>query len=51
MQDPYAGLAGTFYTDPDTGMRIPQAEWEAAQAHPQEPLKAGKKPVSAEEPN
>lgn len=49
MQDQHAGLAGTFYTDPVTGMRIPQDEWEAAQAQQKEPPKAGKKPASAEE--
>jgi hypothetical protein len=31
MQDPYAGQAGTFVNDPDTGTRIPLAEWQAKQ--------------------
>ncbi len=32
MQDQYTGEAGTFVNDPETGTRMPQAEWEAKQA-------------------
>ena len=32
MQDQYTGEAGTFVNDPETGARIPLAEWEAKQA-------------------
>ncbi len=31
MQDQYTGQAGEFVNDPDTGTRIPLAEWEAKQ--------------------
>lgn len=31
MQDEYTGTAGTFVTDPDTGTRMPLAEWQAKQ--------------------
>lgn len=32
MQDPHAGQPGTFYTDPDAGERITEAQWQAKQA-------------------
>ncbi len=32
MQDQYAGQAGEFVNDPETGTRIPLTEWQAKQA-------------------
>lgn len=32
MQDQYTGQAGTFYTDPDSGQRLSQQEWDELQA-------------------
>jgi hypothetical protein len=32
MQDQYAGLAGTYVTDPETSERVPLDAWQAKQA-------------------
>ncbi|MDP3876015.1 MAG: hypothetical protein Q8Q50_03450 [Methylobacter sp.] len=44
MQDKYAGQAGEFVNDPDTGTRIPLAEWEAKQAKAAKPKPLTKQP-------
>lgn len=45
MQDQYTGQAGEFVNDPDTGTRIPLAEWQAkqqAKADKPKPIKTNK---------
>lgn len=32
MQDEYTGLAGTYYIDPEKGIRVTQEQWDAEQA-------------------
>jgi hypothetical protein len=50
MQDQYAGQAGTFYTDPDTGERITQEEWEGKQVKAAgNPAKVDIKPTENQE--
>lgn len=48
MQDQYAGLAGTFVNDPETGTRVPIEQYQAAQAAKEQP-KAPVKKTSTEE--
>ncbi len=42
MQDQYTGQAGEFVNDPDTGTRIPLAEWQTKQAQAATPKPASK---------
>lgn len=42
MQDQYTGQAGEFVNDPETGTRIPLAEWQEQQAQAAKPKPASK---------
>lgn len=48
MGDPYAGQAGQFVTDPETGTRKPLAQWQQEQQETQD--LAIKKAKSSEKP-
>jgi hypothetical protein len=48
MQDPYAGQAGTYVTDPDKGVRVPIEQWQAEQQAAKENGQAKAKPTKNE---
>lgn len=50
MQDEYAGQAGTFINDPETGTRIPIEEFEAAQAAKNQPGAAAPRALAKKAP-